>query len=225
MNYYVYEHWLDDECLYVGKGSNNRAFDFEARRDDYRIFLNKNKNNIKVKIVKYFDNEEEALDFEKNRQIEYYKIGQVRFCRDSYLSPEYNPMYGKKHKIKSIEKMRQWKLNNPTSKETADKISKALTGRTRGAYTYKKGVHPWVGRKHKEESIQSNREKHEKKILLKHNEKELIIDSRLKCIDYCKKEYNISRKIVVDLLKSEEGFKHTLKRHQIADGLTLKYLD
>lgn len=225
MKFYVYEHWLNGECLYVGKGSGKRAFDFKQRREDYKNLLCKFGDEIEVKIVKNFDNEEDALKFEKELQIEHFKNGHVKYCRDLHLSPSHNPMYGKRHSEESLEKMRKWKLANPTTPETAKKISQALIGRKRKPYNYKNGVHPWVGRKHDEKSIQSNREKHEKKILLKHNGEEIVISSRLKCIDYCKEKYNISRKIVVDLLESETEFKHKLKRHENADGLILKYID
>jgi hypothetical protein len=30
--HYVYEHWLDNECIYVGKGSGYRAYSLTVKR-------------------------------------------------------------------------------------------------------------------------------------------------------------------------------------------------
>ncbi|MEG1597330.1 MAG: hypothetical protein RR359_03550 [Bacilli bacterium] len=71
--YYVYAHYINDEIIYIGKGSKCRATSFVGR--NYT-----DKNLTKIDIIKRFgDDEIGALKYEKEL-IEYYKsIGQCRY--------------------------------------------------------------------------------------------------------------------------------------------------
>lgn len=62
--YYVYEHWLNGEVIYVGKGKGDRAF--HNKRNE--LWNDKVKGNFKfleVKIRGYFKEEQDAFDYEE----------------------------------------------------------------------------------------------------------------------------------------------------------------
>lgn len=70
--FYVYEWFIKEtnEVFYIGKGINNRYKDLR-RRNNYFNNIYK-KYNCDVRIVKYFDKEEDAFEYEKTL-INYYK--------------------------------------------------------------------------------------------------------------------------------------------------------
>lgn len=63
--YYVYEHWIDGKVFYVGKGTGARAVDFKSRNKKWLKHVNERFIEIKVNIVKHFDNDLEAIEYEK----------------------------------------------------------------------------------------------------------------------------------------------------------------
>lgn len=107
--YYVYKWFIEstNEVFYIGKGSENRYKDISRRnqifkQEYYNVF-----SDCKSEIIKYFDTEDEAFQYEKE-MIAYYKsIGQAKANLDnggvggykSQWTPElraymskYNPM-------------------------------------------------------------------------------------------------------------------------------------
>lgn len=64
--FYVYEHWLDGKCFYVGSGKGRRAWNFyDYQRNDEWIKRTKGKINlIKVNILKICDDEISARFYE-----------------------------------------------------------------------------------------------------------------------------------------------------------------
>ena len=63
--YFVYEHWLDDKCIYVGSGNENRPHSFE-RNKKYNDFVKNRENEIIVKIhSEHFDRKEAFIEEEK----------------------------------------------------------------------------------------------------------------------------------------------------------------
>lgn len=63
-NYYVYEHWLNGQVIYVGKGKERRAV--ELRRNNYwKETVKDDFFNLKVVIKAYFKDEKDAIDYEK----------------------------------------------------------------------------------------------------------------------------------------------------------------
>lgn len=63
--YYVYEHWIDGKMFYVGKGTGVRAVDFKSRTKKWLEHVNGRFVEIKVNIVRHFDNEFEAIEYER----------------------------------------------------------------------------------------------------------------------------------------------------------------
>lgn len=62
--YYVYEHYLDDKLFYIGYGTARRAYSFTQRRPRWKKIVGSRYDDVKVKIVAYFDTREEARKLE-----------------------------------------------------------------------------------------------------------------------------------------------------------------
>lgn len=112
--FYVYEHWLYGECIYVGKGRINRPLQFCKRNDNWKAIVGDNKKDIIVKIIEEFDTNKEALKFEQELT-EYYKSinqckgnGKMSGCA---LIGSNNPFYGKHHSEESRHKMSKTRKN------------------------------------------------------------------------------------------------------------------
>lgn len=72
MKFYVYEHWrLDkDECFYVGKGSNSRAYKRSGRNSHWTNIVNKLErigSGYEVRLVATGLSEPEAFELERER--------------------------------------------------------------------------------------------------------------------------------------------------------------
>ena len=62
--YYVYEHWLNGQVIYVGKGKKNRAVSLQ-RNIYWKETIKDDFFNLKVVIKAYFKDEKDAFDYEK----------------------------------------------------------------------------------------------------------------------------------------------------------------
>lgn len=131
--YYVYEWFNKDtnEIFYVGKGCNNRYKSTYKRNLLFKEYINK--NNCDCKIIKYFENEEEAFKYEHEKIINLKNIGQCSCNLDDggfgglgfiwtdemrkYKS-EYNPMKNDK------QRQRMSKNNPMKNKEISEKVAK-----------------------------------------------------------------------------------------------------
>lgn len=131
--YYVYEHWFNNECIYVGKGRKRRPFQFKSKRNDiWKNIAGDRYDDISVRIIKEFDTNIDAVKFESELTMRYIKNGQCIAnngrCGHS-LFGEDNPFFGKSH-----------------SKETKDKIRSKLKGKYCGENN------PFYGKTHTEEN-------------------------------------------------------------------------
>lgn len=63
--YYVYEHWLNGQVIYVGKGKNSRAVELQ-RNNYWKETVKDDFFKLKVVIKAYFKDEKDALDYEKS---------------------------------------------------------------------------------------------------------------------------------------------------------------
>ncbi|HBF3887659.1 TPA: hypothetical protein KOD45_000875 [Clostridioides difficile] len=80
--YYVYMHInkINNEVLYVGKGSKKRAYNLISRNEAYHKFINEiGSNNINVILMKSFKNEDKAYEFEKELTLKYKRKNQAKF--------------------------------------------------------------------------------------------------------------------------------------------------
>jgi hypothetical protein len=79
MQYYVYEWFNKDtkEIFYVGKGCKNRYKQTRKRNKWFNEYYSK--NNCESRIVKYFENEQDAFVYENKKIIEYKNKKQC-FC-------------------------------------------------------------------------------------------------------------------------------------------------
>lgn len=76
--YIVYEHWLNNEIVYVGSGVWYRCRRIYNRRNSVHRQLMQD-NNIEYKIVGEFDKREVARDFEVRLIKKYKQLGQAKF--------------------------------------------------------------------------------------------------------------------------------------------------
>ena len=130
--YYVYEQWLDDKCLWVGFGSNNRKNVFHGKGEKYEKLVKDRRKEIRVIVIKDGMEKKEAMNLEviqtTKRLDEGYDLCNMVIGHSSFKGRKHslearksiseknsgknNPMYGvpspfkgKKHSIESRKKM------------------------------------------------------------------------------------------------------------------------
>lgn len=135
--YYVYEHWLFGNCIYVGSGDNNRPFDFlkskyRKRNENWKKITKNVEHLIKVKIVFKVNTKKESIDLETFQTLYRYFQGH----------PLTNERIGNINKKGKYSKMYQRKF----SEEQKENIRKAQI-----KYTSENGSQ-FKGKKHKDET-------------------------------------------------------------------------
>ena len=89
--YYVYAHCIDGEYIYIGKGCKMRAIKSMYQRFEKDIY-----DKVEIKILARFENEIDALTYEKE-MIDYYKsLGQCKYNDEIY---HIGNMYDKEIKL------------------------------------------------------------------------------------------------------------------------------
>lgn len=179
--YYVYTWFIKEshKVFYVGKGSGNRV---TSMKDRNQYFRNIRKHyECDYEIVKYFDTEEEAYDFEKSLGLQYKEKGEAWCCfvlgkTEKFLSSRL------KHKISRTMKghtpwnkglhtpeqtrlkQRDAKLGKKQSEESKQRRSAALIGHSVSAETREKisqsklgEANPMYGKKQPKEVIEKRR--------------------------------------------------------------------
>lgn len=73
--FYVYEHYIDGELFYIGKGQNDRAIVYEDRTPGWNKKVNGRIDDVRLKFVAYFDNNKDAENFERDHIKESYHQG------------------------------------------------------------------------------------------------------------------------------------------------------
>lgn len=142
MKFYVYEWFNKDnqEVFYVGKGCKNRKSQIRKRNKLFQDYYNT--HNCDNRIIKYFDNEQEAFLFENKRIIELKQKNQcccnlddggkggVNFVWTNELrlyKSKFNPMKNKKQKER-MSKNNPMKRPEIVEKVMAKKKKKVVLG-------------------------------------------------------------------------------------------------
>ena len=126
--FYVYIWFIKEsrKVFYVGKGSGNRA---TSMKDRNPYFRNIRKNyECDYEIVKYFDSEAEAYEYERLLGLEYKAKGEA-WC--SFVLGQTDKFMSKTTKKKislSLEGRTPWNKGKKTSDETKAKQSRAKIG-------------------------------------------------------------------------------------------------
>ncbi len=120
MNFYVYEWFIKEtgEIFYVGKGSKNR---YKVRKHNKLFNYILDNNECESRIVKAFDKEEEAFEYEYIRINELWRSGQ---CTANirkggmggtidWWTPELREKYSKHNIMKSKNQRDRMSKNNP----------------------------------------------------------------------------------------------------------------
>lgn len=107
--YYVYEHWIDGVCFYVGKGRKRRPFELKSKRNKlWNEIVCGRYDEIKINVIKEFDTNKEAIQYETELTMKYVKQNMCKANGKKYGSSYFNkdnPFYGKKHTKEALEKM------------------------------------------------------------------------------------------------------------------------
>lgn len=140
--YVVYEHWLDGKCFCVGSGTKYRPKNFKSRKRAWQEYVNGRYDDIIVKIVKTFDDRQEAYDYEIEHHKEMVKLGhpiQNLLGNAGYWTGKKRPEIGEKiskaltgrhlteeHKQHISENNGRGNLGKHMSEETKQKLSNSI---------------------------------------------------------------------------------------------------
>ena len=138
MKFYVYEWFIKNtnEVFYVGKGSNNR---YKVRKHNYLFNYILENNICDSRIIKEFNSEKEAFEYECNRINELWSKGQCKANiykggmggTTDWWTKELRKKYSEQNVMKSQEQRKRMSINNPmknvqVKEKVASKISKKV---------------------------------------------------------------------------------------------------
>ena len=136
--YYVYIWFLVDnnEVFYVGKGSGNRVTSMKDRNRHFRNIRKQCKCDYQI--VKYFDNEDEAYEYELELGTEYKKKGQAWCCYALGKINKFVSNETKKKISKTLEGNIPWNKGRSMSLEQRRKLSEIKKGTKQSDETRKR---------------------------------------------------------------------------------------
>lgn len=157
--FYVYEYYIisTNTVFYVGKGTGKRYKNTWARNDDFKRIIEENKENYDVRIVKYFDNEDDSFAYE-NELIAFYRDKlKLNLCNKNYgglggvsgVWTEEKRKYQSVHNpMKAEEQRERMRKNNPsknpeTFKKKAIKNGTVILFYGKKYYTFKELADAW----------------------------------------------------------------------------------
>lgn len=125
--FYVYQHLRLDNNIpfYIGKGCKDRAF--RKRRNNVGWNNIVDKIGFTVEIIKYFEDEKEAIIYE-NELITLYRNKGIELVNQTKYSSG-GTSYSYTDEVKAKQSLGQIGIKRPKSKEWCDKVSKANKGR------------------------------------------------------------------------------------------------
>ena len=128
--FYVYEWYIEDtnEIIYVGKGTKNR---YKVKKHNWLFQKYIEEFNCSSRIVKYFDDEQFAFEYERIHIDELQEIGQCK-CNlqkggyggsTNWWTDELRKYYSENNVMKSDKQRKRMSINNPMkNKESALKM-------------------------------------------------------------------------------------------------------
>lgn len=127
--YYVYIWYIEDsnDVFYVGKGSGNRVTSMKDRNPHFRHIRKKFKCNYKI--VKYFDNEDDAYDYELKLGLEYKAKGQAWCCYVLGNAGKFISSKTKKKIAKTLTGNTPWNKGKKMTESQKDKLRAAHLGK------------------------------------------------------------------------------------------------
>ena len=126
--FYVYQHLrLDNnKPFYIGKGCKDRAW--RKKRNNIGWNNIANKIGFKVEILKYFDDEDQAIEYE-HQLINIYREQKIELVNQTKYSSG-GTKWSYTDEIKYKQSKGQMDTKRPKTKEWCEKISKANKGRS-----------------------------------------------------------------------------------------------
>lgn len=221
--YYVYEHWLDNQCFYVGKGSYiyNRATAMRdsVRNEKWKNFVGNRKHDVVVKIIKEFEFESDAYDYEEalskirlteGHPLQCERLGNkfTKELREKFIG-ENNPMFGK----------------NAYENKTDEEMEAIANSKREKLVGFRSGSdNPFYNKKHTEEFKKWQSEKttggnnpKAKKVKVTLNNEERCYS----CIKDAAKDYT---SVVYKLVKTGEEYKTPYKNKKYLEGMRVQYI-
>lgn len=125
--YYVYEHWYDNKCIYVGSGNLKRAKG-KTKNNKYNEFAKDKK--IEIRIVKEFNNKKESLILERELTLKYKNKGQAQF--NINIANNHSEETKIKQRLVAVERFKREsspRKGVKLSLETKEKLSLAKKGK------------------------------------------------------------------------------------------------
>jgi hypothetical protein len=125
--FYVYQHLRLDNNIpfYIGKGCKDRAFRIKRNNKGWNNIVNK--IGFKVKIIKYFEDEDQAIKYE-HELIDSYRSQGIELVNQTLYSPG-GTKWSYIDEIKARQSKGQIGTKRPKTQEWCDKVSKANKGR------------------------------------------------------------------------------------------------
>jgi hypothetical protein len=125
--FYVYQHLRLDNNIpfYIGKGCKDRAFRTKRNNKGWNNIVNK--VGFKAEIIKYFENEDQAIKYE-HELIDNYRLQGIELVNQTLYSPG-GTKWSYTDEVKIKQSKGQMGTKRPKTQEWCDKISKANTGR------------------------------------------------------------------------------------------------
>lgn len=202
--YYVYIHKLNNEVIYVGKGSGSRKY-FSHRNKRWKEIVGDNKLLVEIEIVKRFEIEEEAFQLEKEIIIYYKNIGQ---CKANVNVGKEHIDVVKKRISESMKGYRNPMYNKGFSIDHRKKLSDARKGERNHLYGK-------TGAKHNcSKPI----------VAIFPSGKRIEASSKNELSKIMEVEYNLSPSMINRLLASGKPLEARYKKHEKIRGVVIQYI-
>ena len=213
--YYVYIHYYIENknkiVTYVGKGSNDRAYDFTKRNKIWKEYRDKY-GNPNVEIVKTFTIEKEAYRCETKLRNIYYTKGQSICSLDWKRVGANNYWHKNGISPEMKEKIRNTLTGRKSSKETKEKISRKTKGKNNPNYGNGDKI---SGSKHPKSRKCA--------VINKEGKIEATFTNVVFMVEYVKEKYNYGGAKICLLKNKKVTSKY--KRHDEVRGYSFIYID